>query len=83
MGLQATILEGELVLLFAEEMHGIRNATMEAILADMKVVFPAESYSLCIGNRTEAAEKVYESYNDAKIIISAPFAITVNLMWTI
>ncbi|WJH32133.1 hypothetical protein N6H13_29470 [Paenibacillus sp. CC-CFT742] len=67
-GLQAAILEGELVLLFAEEMHGIRNVALEAILADMKVVFPAESYSLCVGNRTEAAEKVYESYNDAKKI---------------
>jgi purine catabolism regulator len=66
--LQATILEGELIFLFPEVMYGIRNASLEAIAADMKTLLPSESYSLCIGNRTLGADKVHESYNDAKKI---------------
>ncbi|MGF9696810.1 MULTISPECIES: PucR family transcriptional regulator [Paenibacillus] len=66
--LQATILEGEMIFLFPEAMNGIRNVAVEAILADMKTLFPTESFSLCVGNRTLVAEKVHESYNDAKKI---------------
>ncbi|WP_238404194.1 PucR family transcriptional regulator [Paenibacillus paridis] len=66
--LQATILEGELIVLFPEAMQGQRNAAIERIAADLKAVFAAESYSLCIGNRVDKADRVYESYSDAKKI---------------
>ncbi|WP_424767670.1 PucR family transcriptional regulator [Paenibacillus sp. sgz302251] len=67
-GLQATIVEGELVLLLSMPAQVQLQSALDKACADLKALFASHPYSLCMGSLVDCPDKVNDSYSDAKKI---------------
>lgn len=67
-GLQATLLEGELVILIPGSPQTPQRTTLDRIAEELRSQFGSQGFSLCVGKTVNRPDRVWESYDDAKKI---------------